>query len=221
MKKFFAFLCTLLLLGTAFTVYAASGRESTMLPPQEVEIMYPSEGYAYQVKDLSDVVRWRVMPDGTQVTYNSSGNTVFVIGSGGVATLASSGTVAATSAGWTLTTPILTSYDTFLIDPGDPKAYTDKCPIGIGSSGATVVLTGLLTSAIHGKSFKFINSMGTTAFVLYDANGRFNGGSGTTENPTPSAARGPEDQGDTVEVTAIFTPTAVSGWYVTNIKNFD
>ena len=64
---------------SALTLWAASGRESKYLPPQEVEIMYATEDHAYQVKDINDAVRWKVLPDGTMAIYNTSGATVYAI----------------------------------------------------------------------------------------------------------------------------------------------
>lgn len=86
MKKILVIM-TLLLFGTVFFAVAESGRESKQLPPQEVEIMYSSEDHAYQVKDINDVVRWKVLPDGSMAGYNTSGTTVWhVTSSGGMIT---------------------------------------------------------------------------------------------------------------------------------------
>lgn len=69
----------LFLFGTVWIVSARSGRESTQLPPQEVEIMYPSEDHAYKVKDINDVIRYKVFPDGGPAVFNASGATVWGI----------------------------------------------------------------------------------------------------------------------------------------------
>jgi hypothetical protein len=70
----------LLLFGAVTTIaVAGSGRESTMLPPQEVQIMYTSEDHAYQIKDISSVVRWKVLSDGSMAFYNSSGVTTATV----------------------------------------------------------------------------------------------------------------------------------------------
>jgi len=222
-KKLFIglFLVCFVLVPIAY-LKADSGRESKQLPPQEVEIMYSSEDHAYQAKDISDVVRWKILPDGTMVTLNPSGVTVSTTGAGGIAFLSgSTGTVAATSVGWTLTPSILSTYDTFMVDTSAiaSQAGSDNCVIGIDhTAGVTIYLTGCLTNTVNGKTLKFINSFGTTPFVLYDANGRFNGTTGTTENPTVATARAPEDQGDTIIVKAISTPSGTSGWYVESFK---
>jgi len=79
-KKLFIglFLVCFVLVPIAY-LKADSGRESKQLPPQEVEIMYSSEDHAYQAKDISDVVRWKILPDGTMAIYNTSGATVYAI----------------------------------------------------------------------------------------------------------------------------------------------
>lgn len=93
MKKIFLTMVILLLVCYGFA-YAGSGRESTKLPPQEVEIFYSSEDHAYQMKDLSDVVRWKVLPDGSFANYDTSGQTrFFVDGSGNITAYNSSGGV--------------------------------------------------------------------------------------------------------------------------------
>lgn len=249
MKKFFCVILAFSFLLVANQVFAESGRESKYQPPHEVEIMYATEGWAYQAKDINDVIRFKVLPDGSMAVYDSSGNTIYSIAAGitGIADLSgttagpvkqsvallsgSTGTLswAASSSGasgWHLTEALLKRYTTFDVETSFPGGlvtgatqYSDKGSIGIAKTGETIYLTGCLVSAVHGMRWQFTHRHGgTTPFVLYDANGRFNGGSGTTENPAgDTTVRTPEDLADSITIEARFFPSATSGWYVTNM----
>jgi len=131
------------------------------------------------------------------------------------------------ASGWHLTENLMRTYKTFDVETQHPGGlvsgatqYSDNCQVGIGKSGETIYLTGRLTTNVHGMRWTFVQKgpTGSTPFVLYDANGRFNGGSGTTENPAGDATvRTPEDVADSITLEARFTPSATSGWYVTNM----
>jgi len=142
------------------------------------------------------------------------------------------------ASGWHLTTANLMAYRDFLVQaqfPGGnvssatpysgggvaPASGTQTGYPGLANTGNTIYLTGCLTADVHNMEWTFyhVYSGGTTAFYLYDANGRFNGGSGVTEGAAVSTADAgaPDTVGDFVKVKAIFFPSEVSGWYVQNI----
>jgi len=145
---------------------ADSGRESKQLPPQEVEIMYSSEDHAYQMKDINDVVRFKVLPDGSIGRYDSSGNTSYQTDGGIVSPTftAAAGYTIVFSAGniWGIDLSVGSS------NIGDG---TDAV-IGLESSGVTVALPTTITTAMDGKPMTFIITLpkgtaGTTNMVLW------------------------------------------------------
>lgn len=142
------------------------------------------------------------------------------------------------ASGWHLTTANLMAYNTFLVQAqfpgGDVSSATPYSGGGVAPSGTdntglpglagtgnTIYLTDCLTADVHNMEWTFMHvlSNGTTAFYLYDSNGRFNGGSGTTEGAAvaTAGAGAPDTVGDFVKVKAVFFPSEVSGWYVQNI----
>lgn len=146
---------------SALTLWAASGRESKYLPPQEVEIMYATEDHAYQLKDINDAVRWKVLPDGTMATYDPSGITIFN-------TLGSSYLIVDSEAGAELSsvTPQL-----YLVDTVNFKGHTDTSTAGVslwlpqGSAG------------LDGKIIRIVNVglTGTTDVIVVPAGGLISG----------------------------------------------
>ena len=132
------------------------------------------------------------------------------------------------ASGWHLTADNLKNYKEFMVQAQFPgglvsgaSQYSDNAGQGLASTGNTVYLTGCLVAEIHGREWTFTHALsgGTTAFYIYDANGRFNAGSGTTEGVGVTAnSSAPDTVGDSVTVKAIVFPSEVSGWYVTNIS---
>lgn len=149
-------------------------------------------------------------------------------GAGTQIPLAATGQTAGKCTSWTLNEGHLLQYGVFMVDPSLSAVSRSSGPADIGwlteAGGVTVYLTGLLTqsdTSIHGMEWTFINEGGTTSFVLYDANGRFQGGTGTTPFAVSTTDRRPEDRGDSITIKAILFPTSVSGWYVMNNHNYD
>lgn len=144
--------------------------------------------------------------------------------SGSTGTIQWSGVV-----GWSLTTTNMKDYLAFMVDPSaiTGAAYTDNCPVGRASTGATVTVPSI-TEEMHGLEWKFTNALGTTAFVLYrnatDCQFK-NVGSGSTQAPSGNAAFNansgatsiPDGLSDSVTIKAIYSPREVSGYYVTNM----
>jgi hypothetical protein len=178
MKKVFCVLLPLLLLGTAISLYAASGRESTQLPPQEVEIMYSTEDHAFQAKDISDDIRWKVLSDGSMAIYDGSGNTVFGITNAGkpyvppkenyaVVSFKAMGAGADSSAVTSYTTS--TTYNTYLMDTS--QSYGMGTGNALEAGGVSVYLPAG-TQAMDGMKMTFqkINTSGATYICLIPAN---------------------------------------------------
>lgn len=159
-KKIYGLIALFLVLAVG-VVYAGSGRESTKLPPQEVEIMYSSEDHAYQAKDINDVVRWKVLPDGTMATYDAGGVTVFN-SIGGNYLLVNSDARAHLAS--------VTPY-TYLVDTVNYAGYTDTSIAGVS------VWLPQGGSSTDGKIVRFINVglTGTTDVFVVPAGGLTSG----------------------------------------------
>jgi len=244
MKKIWCAIGSLMLVVIVTISLAASGREKYYAPPTEVEIMYATEDWAYQMKDLSDVVRWRILPNGLSVTHDSSGTTMAgidvngnsLVGNPGDATAILSGSTGTISwsahattgaSGWHLTEANMKQYSTFLCEMNPPggnlggvSEYTHQCPVGLANAnalkgaGATIYMVSP-TAALHGRIYTFMNITGTTPPVIYSSLGRMNGSTGTTTGQVwGTTDNQPEDLGDFHKVQCIYEPTAVSGWYV-------
>jgi len=158
---------------------ADSGRESKQLPPQEVEIMYSSEDHAYQMKDINDVVRWKILPDGTMATINASGVTVSGInGADGKPILRKDSYINVPMSGLSIYT-LTTAYNVYIFD----LVQTDQADLQINgmngltdnsANGVSVFMpTG--TAALDGWTVEIhnITASGTTDIILVPANDVF------------------------------------------------
>jgi len=150
---------------SALTLWAASGRESMYLPPQEVEIMYAAEDHAYQAKDINDAVRWKVLPDGTMAIYNSSGTTVYAIrGSNGQPIL--------TKGSWQILDTEAeaeaksSAYNIYLVDMVNYVGHIDSTVAGVS------VYLPPGSEALDGFVVEYVNisASGTTDLILVPAN---------------------------------------------------
>jgi len=135
------------------------------------------------------------------------------------------------NSGFFLTADNMKTYSTFYFQPDAPggaSTYTGGtgtagyCPIGNANTGATVLVPSI-TADMHGMTWTFVNSVGTTPYVLYRnaSDSQFkNVGSGTTQAPSGNAAFNsgatsiPDGLSDTVVIQAVFRPSEVSGYYV-------
>jgi len=200
-----------------------------------------------KIDNLAGTARFKVLPDGTMVIFDASGVTTFHINANGgainsVAVLSgATGDIAWTTytpdaaksghSGWTLSETQLQRYDTFYVETSQPvdvanetsgsSEFSHQCQVAKGGSGETIYIPSP-SADCHNKVFRFVNRQGTTPFVVYAPDGRIDGGSGTTHgynfgtNDTSC-----EDAGDTVVIQCIYTPSAVSGWYVLDVNKRD
>lgn len=231
MKRFMILACVLALV--VFVVPANAGdytRHNALEIQRTVGDDYESRD-SLLVHDASGVTPlFSVDSDGSVEMYDSSNAKVWGISAYGnaeynqgvnVATLGSdtntTGDIdwSAGTSDFSLSAANLYQYQTFLVVTGDSGAspYTDNLSYALSKSGIGVRLVDP-TAQMHGKCYEFINVSGTTNMVLYHPNGRINQ-SGTT------ITQSTEDIGDSIRAKAIFTPSAVSGWYVEDIRAND
>lgn len=177
------------------------------------------------ILDSSGITIWGIDPNGTN-EYNPGENIALLSGATGDISWSASSSGAS---GWHLTSTNLLQYRTFYVDPSGGTSgaspYTDACPSGNASTGATIYMPTLAAS-MHGLVWTFVNSFGTTPFVLYDSNSRFhNVGSGSTQAPSGNGAFDAnsgatsiaDGLSDSVTVRCVYTPSEVSGYYVTDM----
>lgn len=183
----FGLIALFLVLAVGFAI-AGSGRESTMLPPQEVEIKYATESYAYGLKDINGVVRFKVLPDGSLAVINASGTTTWGISSPYGKSLYGQ-TVTVTSATYTSGVGYVmdgTEGDVILID-ASPLGVVNSCSSGVSGvgpqdgAGVTVQLA-TVTAALDGKVWTFVNTTGTTDMFLYAPGMTISGGTPVSQS---------------------------------------
>jgi len=174
MKRIFGFLIALSLCGAAYFAVAESGRESTLLPPQEVKIMYSTEKYGYRLKDINGTTRFNVLPDGGVAVFNSAGATVWgVSGASGSPLYGQKLNVEFVDMGMPMTSgnskyTLTTTYDTYLIDLHEtsainPGGYQDGVSVYLPAGSAALDKWVLRLSNIT-------EGTGATGIILVPAN---------------------------------------------------
>ena len=145
------------------------------------------------------------------------------------------------ASGWFLTHSDLLTYQEFLVENSFPISgsfttsyqvtgatwWSDQAAVARAKAGNTIYLP-TLNASLNGKTWRWTNQLGTTAFVLYDPVGRINnnGVMGTTQAPSAGtflagASTIPVRAGDSVTLRAIYrgpSTSNTSGWYVVDIR---
>jgi len=160
--------------------------------------------------------------------YNAHWNTALLSGTTGDITW---GVDTSGNSGWHLSTANLQTYQAFFVESNSPgglvsgaSQYSDAAYQAQGATGVTIYLPAM-DATLRGMEWTFTNAVdGVTPFFLYSPDSQLkNLASGTTHAPKAGGfdtgvTTIPKDLGDSVTVKAIATPTAVSGYYVTDVK---